>query len=186
MKKISVILIIGLMLFSFGCKQKSQEIKQNQDIQNTILLTSPSFNNLDRIPIKYTGYGDDVSPSLQWSNIPLQTQSFAIVMDDPDAHPSTFTHWLIFNIPADTTQLEEAVPKDLTLQDGSKQGKNDFGKIGYNGSRPPSGQTHRYVFTVYAIDTFLELKGGVSIKEFQKAVAGHILAKGTLIGIYGE
>lgn len=186
MRKISFILMIAVMLFSFGCKESSQEPKQNQDIQNTIVLTSPAFNNLDRIPAKYTGYGDDVSPPLQWSNIPLQTKSFAIVMDDPDARPLTFTHWIIFNIPAGTTQLQEAVSKDLTLQDGSKQGKNDFGKIGYNGSKPPSGQTHHYVFTIYAIDTVLELKAGISIQEFQKAVSGHILANGTLTGIFGD
>jgi len=187
MKKFLILLVIIMMIFLPACKQVKTPIEApTQEIEDTILLSSPAFNNLEKIPVKYTGYGDDVSPFLQWGNIPAGTQSFAIVMDDPAAWPSTFTHWIIFNIPVTKSSLPEGISHDVTLQDGSKQGKNDFGKIGYNGCRPPSGQTHNYVFTIYAVDKVLDLEGGGSIQEFLQAINGHILAKGTLIGFYGD
>jgi Raf kinase inhibitor-like YbhB/YbcL family protein len=92
----------------------------------------------------------------------------------------------IFDIPINKSGLTEGIPQDLTLQDGSKQGKNDFGNIGYNGPRPPSGQTHHYKFTIYALDKVLDIEGGVSIQGFLKVINGHILAKGTLVGLYGD
>lgn len=186
MKKFLILSVITMLMFLPACKSKTPKETPTHEIKNTILLSSSAFNNLEKIPVKYTGYGDDVSPSLQWSNIPSETQSFAIVMDDPAAWPSTFTHWIIFNIPVTNSSLPEGIPHDVTLQDGSKQGKNDFGKIGYNGCKPPSGQSHNYVFTIYAIDKVLNLEGGSSIQKFLQAIDGHILAKGTLIGFYGD
>lgn len=187
MKKFLILSLIVMIILLPACKRaKTPTETPIQEIEDTILLSSPAFNNLEKIPVKYTGYGEDVSPSLQWSNIPSETQSFAIVMDDPAAWPSTFTHWIIFNIPVTKSSFPEGIPHDATLQDGSKQGKNDFGKIGYNGCRPPSGQTHDYVFTIYALDKVLDLEGGVSIQKFLQAINGHILAKGTLIGFYGD
>jgi len=186
MKKVFILSLIVMLLLLPACKTTTPKEIPTENIKNTILLSSSAFNNLEKIPVRYTGDGDDVSPSLQWSNIPQDPQSFAIVMDDPDAPLSTFTHWIIFNISINKSGLTEGISQALTLQDGSKQGKNDFGNIGYNGPRPPSGQTHHYRFTIYALDKVLDIEGGVSIKGFLKAINGHILAKGILVGLYGD
>jgi Raf kinase inhibitor-like YbhB/YbcL family protein len=186
MRKVLILSVIVMLLFLPACKAITPTETPTENVKDTILLSSSAFNNLEKIPERYSNYGDDVSPSLQWSNVPQDPQSFAIVMDDPDAWPSTFTHWIIFNIPINKSGLTEGIPQDLTLQDGSKQGKNDFGNIGYNGPRPPSGQTHHYKFTIYALEKVLDIEGGVSIQGFLKAISGHILAKGTLVGLYGD
>lgn len=181
MKKILIFLVIAMVLFLPACKS----VNPGQNVKDTIILSSSAFNNLGRIPVKYTGNGKDVSPPLHWSNVPENAHSLAIAVDDPDA-PHTFTHWIIFNIPSNETQLAEGIPQELILPDGAKQGKNDFGNIGYNGPKPPSGQIHHYRFTIYALDETLNTKPGISRKEFFKAISGHILAKGTLIGLYGD
>jgi len=181
MKKILIFSVIAIFLFLPACRS----VNPAENVKDTILLSSPAFNNLGRIPVKYTGNGGDVSPPLHWSNIPKNSFSLAIVMDDPDA-PHTFTHWIIFNIPVDKTGLAEGIPQELTLKGGLKQGKNDFGNIGYNGPKPPSGQTHHYRFTIYALDKMLDTEAGISIKGFLRAINGHILAKGTLVGLYGD
>ncbi len=182
MRKVLIFSVIVMPLFLSACKA----ITPTENVKDTILFSSSAFNNLEKIPVKYTGYGDDVSPPLHWSNFPLETQSFAIVMDDPDAWPATFTHWIIFDIPLNKSGFTEEIPQDLTLQDSLKQGRNDFGNIGYNGPRPPSGQTHYYMFTIYALDKVLGIEGGVSIQGFLKAINGHILAKGTFVDLYGD
>jgi Raf kinase inhibitor-like YbhB/YbcL family protein len=105
-------------------------------------------------------------------------------MDDPDAPVGVFTHWVLFNLPAATTGLPEAVPTQAQLQDGSLQGKNDFGRTGYGGPCPPSGRPHRYQFTLYALDQTLDLKAGASKKQVLDAMQGHILAQGRLTGTY--
>lgn len=116
-------------------------------------VLSPAFQEGDRIPSKYTCQGEDVSPPLTWSEPPAGTQSFALVMDDPDAPVGVFTHWVLFNILSDSRQLAEAMPTQAQLTSGALQGKNDFGSIGYGGPCPPPGRAHRYQFTLYALET---------------------------------
>jgi len=149
-----------------------------------ISLSSTAFKEGDRIPVKYTCDGQDVSPLLEWGQPPPGTRAFALIVDDPDAPGGVFTHWVIFNIPSDSRQLPEAIPAQAQLPDGALQGKNDFGRIGYGGPCPPPGRPHRYQFTLYALDQPLDLKAGVSKKQLLSAMQGHILAQGQLSGTY--
>lgn len=147
-------------------------------------VSSPAFQEGSTIPTKYSCQGQDVSPALQWSEPPEGTNSFALIMDDPDAPGGVFTHWVLFNIPSDSRGLPEAVPTHAELPTGTLQGKNDFGKAGYGGPCPPPGAPHRYRFTLYALDQPLTLKAGVSKNQLLEAMKGHILAQGQLTGTY--
>ncbi|MFQ5866233.1 MAG: YbhB/YbcL family Raf kinase inhibitor-like protein [bacterium] len=148
-----------------------------------IKLTSTAFEEGGMIPKKYTCDGKDVSPPLAWSSVPTGIKSFALICDDPDAPMGTWVHWVMFNLPADSTKLTENIPLDKILPNGAKQGTNDFRKIGYGGPCPPSG-THRYYFKIYALDTELELEAGITKAQLLKAMKGHILAEGQLMGKY--
>jgi hypothetical protein len=148
-------------------------------------ITSTAFKQGDRIPSKYTCDGSDVSPGLEWSDVPEGTRSFTIIADDPDAPVGTWIHWVFYNILGETRTLPEAVPPDANLPDGSRQGKNSWGRPGYGGPCPPGG-THRYFFKLYALDTVLELQSGVSEDDLLKAMKGHILAEAELMGLYSR
>jgi Raf kinase inhibitor-like YbhB/YbcL family protein len=154
----------------------------------SLSLTSPAFAEGESIPALYTCSGQDISPALAWDNTssvpretPNGTQSYAILMLDPDANG--FVHWLLFNIPASARSLTEATPKQAELADGSRHGKNGWGKSEYGGPCPPSG-THHYVITLYALDITLDLPSGASAADFLAASKGHILAWGRLTGLY--
>lgn len=142
-------------------------------------VLSPAFQEGNRIPTKYTCQGQDISPPLAWGEPPEGTQSFALILDDPDAPGGVFTHWVLFNIPSDSRELPEAV-----LPSGALQGKNDFGRIGYGGPCPPPGRPHRYQFTLYALDQRLDLEAGVFKKQLLGAMQRHVLGSGQLTGIY--
>ncbi len=157
-----------------------------QKTKGTLEVLSPAFKHESNIPVKYTCDGENISPPLTWSGVPEGTKSFALICDDPDAPMGTFVHWVIFNIPADSTGLEEALPGVEKLKSTAIQGKNNFGKIGYLGPCPPKGKPHRYFFKLYALDTKLDLKTGVDKKTLLKAMKGHILAKGELMGYYSR
>ena len=146
-------------------------------------VTSPAFDEGGMIPKQYTCSGVNISPPIKWSNAPKDTKTFAIICDDPDAPAGTWVHWVIFNIPAMVNELSEKIPPTEVLPDGTKQGKNDFRKIGYDGPCPPSG-THRYFFKVYALSKELDLKAGVTKSELLKAMEDNILSEGQLIGKY--
>ncbi len=150
----------------------------------TLELTSTAFADGDKMPARYTCDGENVSPPLAWGEPPPQTRSFALIVDDPDAPVGVFTHWVIFNIPADARELEEAIPIGERLPNGALQGKNGFGKLGYGGPCPPRGSPHHYRFTLYALDKPLELPPGISKNDLLQAMEGHILAQGQLVGVY--
>jgi Raf kinase inhibitor-like YbhB/YbcL family protein len=150
----------------------------------TLSLSSPVFQEGEDIPITYTCDGQDISPPLTWGEPPSETQSFALIMDDPDAPGGVFTHWLLFNLPADSRELPEAVPPHNELANGALQGQNDFGTNGYGGPCPPSGPAHHYRFTIYALDQSLDLMAGASREQVLDDITGHILAWGQLTGIY--
>lgn len=149
-----------------------------------INVTSHAFREGGEIPAKYTCQGQDVSPELAWSRPPAGTRSLVLIMDDPDAPGGGFTHWVLFNIPAMSTTLREAVPQSPELPDGSRQARNDFGQTGYGGPCPPPGRPHHYRFTIYALDTSLELAAGASAKQVAISMGGHVLAQGRLVGTY--
>lgn len=148
-----------------------------------IKITSSALADAGEIPSKYTCDGEDVSPPLQWDFIPAETQSIALICDDPDAPMGTFVHWVLFNVPPDVRELPENVAREATLEDGSQQGVNDFGKTGYGGPCPPSG-THRYFFKIYALDTKMDLGQSARKDALVKAMKDHILAEGQLMGKY--
>ncbi len=151
-----------------------------------IRLTSLAFQPGATIPKEYTGDGGDKSPPLQWSEPPRGTKSLALICDDPDAPVGTWVHWVLFNLPAEARELEKGVPTTENLSSGAKQGKNDFGKIGYGGPAPPKGKPHRYLFKLYALDRTVDLSPGATKAQLVKAMKGHILAEGQLVGKYGR
>jgi Raf kinase inhibitor-like YbhB/YbcL family protein len=149
-------------------------------------ITSPAFADGERIPVKHTADGDDVSPELRWGGLPPNTQSIALVCEDPDAPRGIWTHWVLFNLPADKTMLAEGVSTEKELPDGTRQGNNDFGKIGYGGPSPPKGKPHRYHFKLYALDTKFNLSAGATRQQLLDAIKGHVVAEGQLMGQYGR
>jgi len=146
-------------------------------------LTSAAFKQGEAIPRQYSCDGQDISPPLAWGDPPQGTQSFALIMDDPDAPAGVWVHWVLYNLPAGSRGLPEALPTDAQLADGSRQGKNSGGRLGYGGPCPPRG-THRYFFKLYALDKVLDLAPGATKEQLLKAIEGHILAQTELMGKY--
>ena len=147
-------------------------------------LTSSSFQAEGNIPSQFTCEGKDISPELTWKSAPSGTKSFALILHDPDAPRSGgFTHWVVYNLPADVTHIAQGAPNTEKLPGGGVQGRNDFGQIGYGGPCPPSG-THRYYFYLYALDTELNLQPGSTKEDVEKAMKGHVLEKTELMGRY--
>jgi len=149
-----------------------------------LTISSPVFQEGKEIPLKYTCEGEDISPPLKWDEPPAGTQSFALIMDDPDAPVGVFTHWVLFNITSDSRELLEAVLAREQISGGALHGKNSFGEIKYVGPCPPPGRSHRYRFTLYALDQHLDLKAGASKEQVVKSMQGHVLAQGQLTGTY--
>jgi hypothetical protein len=141
-------------------------------------ITSTAFQNNDEIPARYGRTYDDVSPPLDFDDVPETAASLALIMDDPDATSGTFTHWVVYDIPPATTQITED-----RLPPGALEGVSDYGTEGYGGPMPPSG-THRYVFKLFALDGPLELEPGATSEELQEAMEDHIVANAELTGTY--
>lgn len=161
----------------------------------TLDLTSSAFGQGQRMPTDHTLDGLNVSPDLTWTRAPEGTRSYVLVCDDPDAPTrEPFVHWVIFDIPAATRriprlELPEAVSKDAKPREvpGAVQGTNDFGHFGYDGSAPPPGHgTHHYHFKLFALDRVLDLHAGCRKADVLRAMKGHVLARGELIGTYSR
>jgi len=140
-----------------------------------------------RFPVKYTCDGEDISPKIRVGGLESRVKSLAVVVVDPDAPGGTFTHWVAWNLKP-LREIPENVPKEPVVKAPIKavQGKNDFGRIGYNGPCPPKGRPHRYVFKVYALDTELSLPPGASRSELERAIKGHVLQYGEAVATYGR
>ena len=143
-----------------------------------------AFTPASDIPAEFTCDGSDISPALSWSSPPEGTQSFALIVEDPDAPSHTWVHWVLYDLPATERELPEDVEPTGTLPSGARQGRNDFGKIGYGGPCPPSGPAHRYCFRLYALDTRLDLRAGATRAQVERAMRGHVLAQAELTGRY--
>ncbi len=148
-----------------------------------INIMSSAFKDSEMIPMKYTCNGEDVSPPLSWVCVPESAKSFALICDDPDAPVGTWVHWVIYNIPAETRYLAESFADKAELEDGTKQGINDFKRTGYGGPCPPGG-THHYFFKLYALDKSMDLKPGLTKNQLLKAMRGHIVGEGAQMGKY--
>ena len=177
-------LLAAAVLCLAACQQKKQaEVPAQGEAQMALTITSTAFEEGAMIPGQYTCDGADISPPLSWSGVPQGTQSLALISDDPDAPAGTWVHWVLFNIPPDSTGLPEKVPTDEVLAGGARHGMTDFGRFGYGGPCPPSG-THRYYFKLYALDTMLDLSGRITKEDLLGAMEGHILAEAQLMGKY--
>jgi Raf kinase inhibitor-like YbhB/YbcL family protein len=154
----------------------------------SIRITSNAFDAGQRIPTKFTGDGDDVSPALAWSGVPAGAKVLALIVDDPDApRAEPWVHWLLYKLPPTTGGLPEGVPTDKKLAHlgDALQGRNDFKKIGYGGPAPPTGHgVHNYRFHLYALYHALQLEPGLDKKPLITAMSGHILDEGVLVGTY--
>lgn len=170
----AIILFTSLMAMTVFSKESA--------IRN-IQITSSAFKEGEFIPAKYTCDGKNVSPPLRWEDVPANTKSIALISDDHDAPAGDWVHWIVFNIPAQVKELQENIPVKKILDNGAKQGLNDFHKIGYGGPCPPGG-THRYFFKIYALDTELQLNPGSTKTEVLKAMGNHVLGQGQLTGKY--
>jgi Raf kinase inhibitor-like YbhB/YbcL family protein len=156
-------------------------------MSKTIALSSPSFRHEQEIPVRFTCEGADISPALHWSDVPPEARSLALVVDDPDApDPAaprrTWVHWVLYDIPAHASGLpEDASPS--RLPEGTRIGLNDWDASAWGGPCPPIGR-HRYFFKLYALDTQLGVLAAPTRDELEKAMDGHVLARGVLIGTY--
>lgn len=147
-------------------------------------ITSPAFSDGASIPARFTCQGENLSPQLDWSGVPSGARSLALVVSDPDAPGGTFIHWVLYNLPPQTSGLPEGVPASERLSSGAAQGRNDFGRIGYGGPCPPPGKPHRYIFTLYALDLAPDLPAGLNAARLNSLMRGHILAQASLTGLY--
>ena len=158
-----------------------------------IELASKAFTEGQRIPVKYTGEGDDVSPPLVWKGVPAGTKELALICDDPDAPtPEPWIHWVLYKLPPDISGLPEGLPRDKRLKQppGALQGRNSWTAgqtIGYRGPMPPAGHgVHHYHFKLYALDKPVTLQPGADKKAVLAAMKGHVLARATILGNYAR
>ncbi len=172
-KKYYILFVLLFLIYSFV----------EGDNKMVITVTSDAFKEGGMILAKHTCDGQNISPPLNWQQIPQGTKSFALISDDPDAPVGVWVHWVMWNIPAESNGLPQNIPPTSQLPDGSKQGVTSAGRHGYHGPCPPSG-THRYYFKIYALDVMLDLPGDSTKQNLLDAMKGHILAEGALMGKY--
>ena len=149
-------------------------------MSSALTLSSPAFAYGETIPRRYTCDGEDLSPPLAWQNAPEGTQAWALIMDDPDAPMGTWVHWVLYDLPAETTTLPEGV------RQAGIAGRNSWDRLGYGGPCPPPGKPHRYFFRLYALDAPLGLPPGATKAQVARAMQGHILAQAEWMGRYGR
>lgn len=149
-------------------------------------LSSDAFTHGRPIPRRHSCEGDDVSPPLSWSKPPAGTRAFALLCEDPDAPGGVFTHWLLYDLPADRRALPAAIPPEERPAAGGCQGRNSFGRVGYGGPCPPAGPAHRYYFRLYALDGSLGLPPGAGREQLLAAMKDRVLGKASCMGRYGK
>ena len=177
MKKMLGCFLMGMILVTCPISGQAEGALGKIDVR------SSAFGEGDRIPSDFTCDGADMSPPIEWSGVPAKARSLAVIVEDPDAPAGNWTHWLVYDLPPDLTQLPAGISSGEKLPVAGSQGRTDFGKTGYRGPCPPKGE-HRYFFRVYALDAIFRLKPGVSRQELSQAMQGHVLAEGALMGKY--
>jgi len=174
-------LIISFFLVFISCSKSGDTTKMGPVLD----VKSPAFGYAKSMSDKFTCDGADISPPLEWKNAPAGTRTFAVICETPDAPAGNWVHWVIYDIPADAAKLNEAVAKKEQLENGARQGKNDYDQIGYGGPCYPAGE-HRFFFRVYALDVTTNLRAGVTRDQLLQAMQGHILAEGVLMSVYAR
>lgn len=178
--KYLTLIVLGIFCFTYPLFSKNKEVHMNK-----LVVSSPAFKNGEFIPSKYTCDGENISPEIRIEGIPSNTMSLVLINDDPDAPMGTWDHWILFNIPPTMNIIPEGIKPEKEFSNGMKHGINSWGRVGYGGPCPPSG-IHRYFFKVYALDTTLNLPAGATKQQILKAIQGHILAEGELMGKYSR
>lgn len=179
-----VLLLSGMIYFVRNEESAETTVAISEMPTMTLTVTSPAFEMNNAIPARFTCDGQNISPELNFSNIPTRAKSLALTIEDPDVPKSTradgmWNHWIVWNMPATTTKIEEgAMPPGLV-------GTNTSGNIAYGGPCPPDRE-HRYFFTLYALDSMLSLPAGSTKEELLSALSSHIIEKTTLIGRYNR
>jgi len=185
-------LVVGLLAWTTavaGPAARGQE-RPVEAGRGAMELSSPAFEPGDRIPDRHTCAGEDLSPPLTWRGAPEGVRSFTLIMDDPDAPAGTWVHWVLYDLPAGATGIEEGVPENLSAEGGGSHGVcwgvRSYGRVGYHGPCPPPGKPHHYSFRLYALDTRLDLPGEATKEQVERAMEGHVLARAELVGLYGR
>jgi Raf kinase inhibitor-like YbhB/YbcL family protein len=183
---IILVMMAITMMGAMGCAAAEKPADLSKEgTEATMQITSTAFEHGDMMPVEYTADGANVNPALAWGKVPAGTKSLALICDDPDAPMGTWVHWVVWNLPPTSSGLPWAVPHGDAIAGGGLQGRNGSGKLGYSGPAPPSG-THRYFFKLYALDTELDLPAGSGKADLLKAMEGHILGSGELMGRYSR
>ena len=182
-KVVTLFVLPVLLACAIGCARTppTEEVTPTETNGMPLIITSDAFADGSNIPVKYTCQGENLSPALSWAQAPAGTASLALIMYDPDA---TFTHWVVFNLPKDSSGLPEGVTKDTVLEGGTLQGNTGARRIGYVGPCPPKGAPHHYIFTLYALDISLSLDAGATKDQVLQAMEGHIVGQTQLVGLY--
>lgn len=167
-------LFLFLLLISFGVQDVLADT-------NLFKLTTSTFLDAGELPVLYTCDDKDISPELHWDHIPTQAQSLALLVTDPDAPGGTFYHWILYNIPTNINSLSENIQN---LPTSVLVGKNDFGNLHYSGPCPPKGSSHTYIFTLYALNSKINLPAGASGPSVLKEIEPHIIAKTSISAVY--
>jgi len=190
MKRQVIVIFMAVIITISACGCTSVPVNQSGTGWTTV---SPVVNLTLRsdiippggtIPDMYSCKGQNISPPFSWQNLPSGSKSLALIMIDTDVPPGGFTHWIAFNIPANRTGFPADQPRIAVLPDGTEQGLNDLGKIGYTGPCPPPGSVHHYHLRLYASDTSLDLHGSVNRSVLESALQGHILQSTELVGVF--
>lgn len=177
MKKLILILILIIVFWGIGAILKTDKCNLRK-IEEGNMKLSTDFEHNGNIPSKYTCDGEDLAPELTITDVPKNAKELILIVDDPDAPMGTWVHWVLYNIPVNTTKIDAK-----NLPEGTKQGMTDFRRIGWGGPCPPSG-THRYFFKLYAIDKTLNIETGATKTQLENEIKNHIIEKSELIGLY--
>ena len=178
--------VVALVLSIYSCILVPLGVGAAEGGNEAMKITSSVFKEGGTIPEKYTCLGEDVSPPLSWSEPPKGAKSLVLICDDPDAPVGTWVHWVLYGLQPNVTKLNEGIPPDGEVLNGARQGRNDFGNLGYGGPCPPPGAPHRYYFKSYAIDMKPDIPVGATKAEVLKAIEGHVLEEGRLMGRFGR
>lgn len=181
-----ILLLLALLFavpFIAGCRHHDSAIAASSGAALT--LSSESLKD-GGVPKEFTCDGEDKSPALSWSTPPADAKSLVLTAVDPEVGRSGFTHWVLFNLPPSINGLPEGVPKQGQLAHGGRQGKTDFGKVGYAGPCPPAGSPHRYEFRLYALDSEIDVPAGAPRDHVEAAMKGHVVGHGELVAKYGR
>jgi len=174
------------LILACAAPQKDGKVEAtDKTAPDAMVLLSTAFKEGEPIPMKYSAYGENVSPDLAWEHAPEGVRSFALISRDPDAPIGTFYHWVLFNLPDSVRSLPEGLGRDVSLPPGGTQGTNSFRRVGYDGPKPPAG-THRYYFDLYALDEVLALDQMTTAGQLLQAIKGHVLAQASLMGKYAK